>query len=1088
MIDFNAVARMPTFLGEDYHSDVSSPDKPANWSSLKDPNDYHSEIEMESPAVQGGQLKDPANYSDDCENLITQRLGRDSCLSDELSVSNGSNSFTQMQYAQPPMSFSEAIDMEIDQSSGSNEVHSESTNTVIASSDEVEGDEEIEDDSEEYDETWCEDDSIEVSSCFQKRKGGLKTTGLSDEECSESQPTVEPWNEVQRYPSYDNYNAQNHHSCWEKGYNSDDDHDHPKHWPRRSYRGCEATKYPGLLRQDAINPSSNEYTYVSNLERDLLFNDARTTSLAENADEGYSIQDEVNDFERMYYREFPEYNAQRYAGMSRSVGMAQRFKHMREQLDEIQDNYPDPYEDSHTDTDKILNECLDLYGREKTTIDIDHVNFVMNFKPEDEFDSTREIAVIMLAKVFGVDAYAEMYNIRPLSDGRLWSFMKANPLLPECAQKKEILLLKRPINIAILKCEAKKTMKCLNDERRGIPLNPNWRRFGFLVDTMSSGNTPWFADILGALLKAEVSYIHVVGIGMRWKIGTTFRPAETFFKHLTQAKEDGVDIYQIQFDVSITTYHADEERAEDEEKELYRLPKWIAGTKRPLGTLPLGQGLTKSRYPLWNFDRTESGHFANQQSGCVTLAFDSAVNGSYLTPESKGVYQFKCYITAAHVSRNALPRLPNPNWPILPETIIQAKRMLPLLRKVAIEVNNDENVHEYGHRMEMSWKSRRAIKITEWVDLDDLMKLAMYGRKEVLNKYSIAPMKYKDLPVNNRVQTRAMVLLGQITREVMGSRDIALLKRVYGEGKQMWLSAMMSQLYICCGLTGRRVSAHFKNWTSSGASAYDPDGYRLLWDPPEEYDFVTEGSPMDREGNSRFVQAVRFCELAKLARLNAVERERVLRLCPTLRNAYLGDISNLMHDQIVSAIRLSSIHFINRMNRGVLPYFSPTIFDEVGEIDEQIEEPLDHDEMIEQEELMNDAYLDEGLMTEQESIERMGINLPRIFPVENNGDVVLLDNAFPEMNSVDWWHKLCQIILDTEDSRDQRTIDANHWVIQTLNEGKDIQTPSPFWTKTKVIERVARNLNVSIPNDKRRRSDLIHILAEYYNFYPEVHE
>eukprot|EP00978_Attheya_sp_CCMP212_P043336 scaffold280910_cov47-Attheya_sp.AAC.1 len=399
---------------------------------------------------------------------------------------------------------------------------------------------------------------------------------------------------------------------------------------------------------------------------------------------------------------------------------------------------------------------------------------------------------------------------------------------------------------------------------------------------------------------------------------------------------------------------------------------------------PFGRGLTKARYPLWNFDTNESGQFANQQSGCVTLAFSNDALGSYLTPESKGIYQFKCYITAAHVSRNALPRLPNPNWPLLPETIQELKRMMPLLRKVAVEVLHDDNVHEYGHRCEMSYQHRRAIGITEWVDLEHLMKLAVYGREHVLKAYSIAPMEYKDLPVNDRVRTRSMMLIGQITRDVMGNRSIMKARRIFGEGKQMWLEAMIAQLYICCGLTGRRVTAHFKNWTRAGATVYDPDGYRLLWDPPEEYDIVTESPPMDREGNSIYLQAVRFCELAKLARLDAVERARVLRLTRPLRQAYLGNIGDLMTQQIVSAMRLSEVNFLNRMNRGTLLYFSPTIFDENGEVEEQIEEPPDQEELNEQQELMNDEYLDEALETEQETMERLDINLPRLFPMENN--------------------------------------------------------------------------------------------------------
>eukprot|EP00978_Attheya_sp_CCMP212_P002422 scaffold4942_cov53-Attheya_sp.AAC.1 len=173
---------------------------------------------------------------------------------------------------------------------------------------------------------------------------------------------------------------------------------------------------------------------------------------------------------------------------------------------------------------------------------------------------------------------------------------------------------------------------------------------------------------------------------MRWHIGGKFRPAE--------AKDEGcVNILQIQFDIAITTHHTDEERSEN--GALYKLPKWRKGTGRLHGdSYPLGRGLTRARYPLWNFS-SSNGRLANQQSGTVTLAFSADRHGSYLTPESKGISQVKCYVTAAHVSRNALPRLPNPNWDLLPETIMQIKRMMPLLRRVAIEVLDDDNVLEY---------------------------------------------------------------------------------------------------------------------------------------------------------------------------------------------------------------------------------------------------------------------------------------------------------------------------------------------------------------------------------------------------------
>eukprot|EP00978_Attheya_sp_CCMP212_P042121 scaffold251713_cov56-Attheya_sp.AAC.1 len=248
--------------------------------------------------------------------------------------------------------------------------------------------------------------------------------------------------------------------------------------------------------------------------------------------------------------------------------------HSEEEI-EAEQNHNLNEEESNADyrrTDFILQNVIKQEYGEKKTIDIDHVNFVMMFQGNAR-DRTRETAMTMLANMYGINSYADLYNIRPLSDGGLWSFMKENALLPECAQKREILLLKCPINIAILKNEAVRFMKYLNKRRHGVPTNPNWRRFGFLVDTMSSANTPWFVDILEAMLEAQLSYMHVVRIGMRWHIGAKFRPAESFFELLTKAKDEGgVNILQIQFDIAITTHHTDEERSEN--GALYKLPKW----------------------------------------------------------------------------------------------------------------------------------------------------------------------------------------------------------------------------------------------------------------------------------------------------------------------------------------------------------------------------------------------------------------------------------------------------------------------------------------------------------------------------------
>jgi hypothetical protein len=346
---------------------------------------------------------------------------------------------------------------------------------------------------------------------------------------------------------------------------------------------------------------------------------------------------------------------------------------------------------------------------------------------------------------------------------------------------------------------------------------------------------------------------------------------------------------------------------------------------------------------------------------------------------------------------------------------------------------------------------------------------------------------YDELPENTGLRVRAMILIGQITREVVGNRDITRIKRLFGEGKKIWLKGMLAQLYICCGLTGRKVKSAFKKWIDGGYTMYDPDGYRLLWDPPPSFDSLTDISPMNREGNPIPHLATQFCENAKLARMSAAVQEQVRRLTRPAKMEFLGNIGNLLHTQIQSAIKLSQTVFLNRLNRGSLPYFAPTIFDEDDQIAEQEEEYVgEQDELDEQEEDMNDIFLDAAAATQQEQAERAAIHLPRIFPTDDTHNTELQANSqnFPEINSVQWWQMLCTKIIQTEENRDPPTILPDNWVFQTLREAQDLSISRPFWLNRHAIHKLIRALRVFIPNDNRKRNNLLMHLAEFYEFFP----
>eukprot|EP00978_Attheya_sp_CCMP212_P017313 scaffold46093_cov46-Attheya_sp.AAC.1 len=177
------VARMPMFKGEDYDTEESSYERPANWRNLKDPANYLSDIEDESYFGMDADLKESIHDSNDSENVLPLRLGQDS-------LSSSSSSST-MQYAQPLSVFPPLMQMDMNEEAsnpsdgtsesntvvltGSNEGSSES-NTVIASdcndvmsesdtviasttSDEEKEIKEDNDDEEDEDEEWVEEDN-----------------------------------------------------------------------------------------------------------------------------------------------------------------------------------------------------------------------------------------------------------------------------------------------------------------------------------------------------------------------------------------------------------------------------------------------------------------------------------------------------------------------------------------------------------------------------------------------------------------------------------------------------------------------------------------------------------------------------------------------------------------------------------------------------------------------------------------------------------------------------------------------------------------------------------------------------------------
>jgi hypothetical protein len=100
----------------------------------------------------------------------------------------------------------------------------------------------------------------------------------------------------------------------------------------------------------------------------------------------------------------------------------------------------------------------------------------------------------------------------------------------------------------------------------------------------------------------------------------------------------------------------------------------------------------------------------------------------------------------------------------------------------------------------------------------------------------------------------------------------------------------------------------------------------------------------------------------------------------------------------------------------------------------------------------------------------------------DDGELEGRDEGFPDMDSQDWWKQLTQHILDVENAKDPVTIDDT--VRTMLENALDESRGDHYWLSVRSLIAMSRCLGLAIPVRRRRRVNVIELLAIKYEFGP----
>eukprot|EP00978_Attheya_sp_CCMP212_P015768 scaffold40807_cov52-Attheya_sp.AAC.1 len=432
--------------------------------------------------------------------------------------------------------------------------------------------------------------------------------------------------------------------------------------------------------------------------------------------------------------------------------------------------------------------------------------------------------------------------------------------------------------------------------------------------------------------------------------------------------------------------------------------------------------------------------------------------GGHHGPESKGVYSIKCYVTVAHNVRHHMLYIPSGSAKDVLEDIKiikQGKRLIYRLRDLGLTMLHPTIVKTYKHRCEVVFRPRAPLR-DEFFDLPYLLESAKFVRETVLPAYNVAPVPYAQLPKAKGLQTVALTIAGQLKRELEGNRNTVRLADRFSESKMIYLRANIARLLVTVGVSGPRLARQFMAWLNSDVN-YDPDGWKMLHSPPYWYDGSWR-ELLDRDG-------MPHVENTALLFQERETRTRQVREEPLLTAAQMAHqftrLVNKLRKRRNVARQMLSHPARNPRTIGGLGNFGVPMFDYPSEDEDR------EDDLIE----ANEGAADVAMEIDTEYVQQVAPT-----PMFRGGD----DG---ELDSQEWWRQLTQHILDVENAKDPVTI--GDIVRVTLENALDDTSGDNYWVRVTSMRTVASSLGLTVTNRRRRRVDVIEMLAMKYEFGPD---
>jgi hypothetical protein len=255
-------------------------------------------------------------------------------------------------------------------------------------------------------------------------------------------------------------------------------------------------------------------------------------------------------------------------------------------------------------------------------------------------------------------------------------------------------------------------------------------------------------------------------------------------------------------------------------------------------------------------------------------------------------------------------------------------------------------------------------------------------------------------------------------------------------------------------------------WVNSDGD-FDPDGWKLLHSPPHWYD-GTWRELLDRDGMPR-VENTALLFQEREERRRQVDGEEPILTAEQLAHQFTRLVDKIRR-RINVARQMSSHPARNPRAIGGLGNFGVPMFDYPSE-DEDLEEDL-----IE----ANERAADIAMELDTQYVQQVA---PRpMFRGGDNGELEGGDDNFPEMDSQEWWRQLTQRILDVENAKDPVII--GDIVRVTLENALDETRGDNYWVSVRSLIQMSRSLGLSFTHRRRRRVDVIDLIARKYEFGP----